>query len=122
MIYKTLALDRIEDHYCSITFDVSSPAWFIRIAYYTSEYFKSYSIVMYSIPPKQKCKISTESKIAHSKNYYMKESASEMCIWSILLIKSDIKWCIHLSRSLFLYFNYLVSVTAGGPESPRGHM
>ena len=26
-----------------------------------------------------------------------------MRIWSILLIKSDIKWCIHLSRSLFLY-------------------
>ena len=23
---------------------------------------------------------------------------------------------------LFLYFNYLVSVTAGGPVSPRGHM
>ena len=22
----------------------------------------------------------------------------------------------------FLYFNYLVSVTAGGPESPRGHI
>ena len=22
----------------------------------------------------------------------------------------------------FLYFNYLVSVTVGGPESPRGHM
>ena len=21
-----------------------------------------------------------------------------------------------------VYFNYLVSVTAGGPESPRGHM
>ena len=28
----------------------------------------------------------------------------------------------NLSRSLFLYFKYLVSVTAGGPESPRGHM
>ena len=27
----------------------------------------------------------------------------EMRIWSILLIKSDLKWCIHLSRSLFLY-------------------
>ena len=26
-----------------------------------------------------------------------------MRIWSILLIKSDLKWCIHLSRSLFLY-------------------
>ena len=26
----------------------------------------------------------------------------EMRIWSILLIKSDLKWCIHLSRSLFL--------------------
>ena len=26
-----------------------------------------------------------------------------MRIWSILLIQSDLKWCIHLSRSLFLY-------------------
>ena len=26
-----------------------------------------------------------------------------MRIWSILVIKSDLKWCIHLSRSLFLY-------------------
>ena len=49
-------------------------------------------------------------------------SVPEMRIWSILLIKSDIKWCIHLRRSLFLYFNFLVSVTAGGPESPRVHM
>ena len=49
-------------------------------------------------------------------------SVPEMRIWSILLIKSVLKWCIHLSRRLFLYFNYLVSVTAGGPESPRGHM
>ena len=49
-------------------------------------------------------------------------SVPEMRILSILLIKSDLKWCLHLSRSLFLYFNYLVSVTAGGPESPRGHM
>ena len=33
-------------------------------------------------------------------------SIPEMRIWSILLIKSDLKWCIHvhLSRSLFLYF------------------
>ena len=29
---------------------------------------------------------------------------------------------MHLSRSLYLNFNYLVSVTAGGPVSPRGHM
>ena len=43
-----------------------------------------------------------------------------MRIWSILLIKSDLKWCIHLRRSLFLYFNYLVSVKAGGPVCPRG--
>ena len=49
-------------------------------------------------------------------------SVPEMWIWSILLIKSDLKWCIYLSRSLVLYFNYLVSVTAGGPVSPRGHM
>ena len=29
-----------------------------------------------------------------------------MRIWSILLIKTDLKWCIHLSRSLFLYSFY----------------
>ena len=28
-----------------------------------------------------------------------------MRIWSILLIKSDLKWCMHLSRSLFLYLS-----------------
>ena len=32
-------------------------------------------------------------------------SVPEMRIWSILLIKSDLKWCIHLSRSLLLYLN-----------------
>ena len=30
-------------------------------------------------------------------------SVPEMRKWSILLIKSDLKWCIHLSRSLCLY-------------------
>ena len=49
-------------------------------------------------------------------------SVPGMRIRSILLIQSDLKWCIHLSRSLFLYFNDLVSVTAGGPVSPRGHI
>ena len=28
----------------------------------------------------------------------------EMRIWSILLIKSDLKWCIYLSRSIYLYY------------------
>ena len=39
-------------------------------------------------------------------------SLPEMRIWSILSIKSDLKWCIHLSRSLFLYLkqNYLRNV------------
>ena len=32
-----------------------------------------------------------------------KGSVPEMRIWSILLIKSDLKWYIHFSRSLFLY-------------------
>ena len=47
---------------------------------------------------------------------------SKIRIWYIVLVKSDLKWCIHLRRSLFLYFNYLVSVTAGGQVSPQGHM
>ena len=34
---------------------------------------------------------------------------------SIMLIKSDLKWCVHPSRSLFLHYNYLGSITAGGP-------
>ena len=29
----------------------------------------------------------------------------EMHIWSILLIISDLKWCIHLSRSLYLMYH-----------------
>ena len=50
-------------------------------------------------------------------------SVPEMRIWSILLMKSDLKWCIHLG--LLLYFNHfthLVRVTFDGPESPWGHM
>ena len=34
-------------------------------------------------------------------------SVPEMRILSILLIKSDLKWCTHLSRSLFSYLSYL---------------
>ena len=34
-------------------------------------------------------------------------SVPEMRIWSIVLIQSDLKWCIHLSRSLFLYLFYI---------------
>ena len=48
-----------------------------------------------------------------------KAEVPEMRIWFISLIKSDLKWCIHLSRSLYLNFNYLVSVTACWPVSPR---
>ena len=33
----------------------------------------------------------------------------EMRIWSILLIKSDLKWCIRLSRSLFLNNIYVIT-------------
>ena len=32
-------------------------------------------------------------------------SVPEMRMWSILLVESDLKWCIHLSRSLLLYSN-----------------
>ena len=49
-------------------------------------------------------------------------SVPEMRIWSILLTQSDLKWRIHLSTSLLLYFNFLVDVAAGGPVSARGHM
>ena len=35
--------------------------------------------------------------------YHWYGSVPEMWLWSILSIKSGLKWCIHLSRSLFLY-------------------
>ena len=37
-------------------------------------------------------------------------SVPEMRKWSILLIKSDLKWCIHLSRSLFLYSTCIIKI------------
>ena len=40
-------------------------------------------------------------------------SVTEMRIWSILLIKSESKWCIHLNRGLFLnltLFRYHISI------------
>ena len=49
-------------------------------------------------------------------------SVPEMHIWSISLIRSDLKWCIHLRRSLFVYLNYSVSITADGPGSLKGHI
>ena len=43
-----------------------------------------------------------------------------MHIAAILLIKSENGVCILVK--VVKYFNYLVSVTAGGSESPQGHM
>ena len=41
----------------------------------------------------------------------------EMSIWSILLIQSNLKWCIHLSRSLYLYTTSLRVITSGPPTA-----
>ena len=38
-------------------------------------------------------------------------SIPEMRIWSILVIKSDLKWCIHLNRSLYLYYIEIINYT-----------
>ena len=40
----------------------------------------------------------------------------EMRIWSILLIKSDLKWCIYLGRSLFLYICKVVPLQNVGVD------
>ena len=53
-------------------------------------------------------------------------SLPEMRIWSISLIISVFKLCIHQGRSLFSYHisttMYLMSVTSGGPGSRWKHM
>ena len=40
----------------------------------------------------------------------------------LLSFRTSLGTSIFLSRSLYLNFNYLVSVTAGAPVNPRGHM
>ena len=62
-------------------------------------------------------------KISTISNYFVwpritdRGSVPEMRIWSILLIKSDLKWCIHLSRSLFLYLGTDVRPELLAPDS-----
>ena len=47
----------------------------------------------------------------------------EMRIWSILLIQSYFKWCIHLSRSLFFIFQLLCECHCRWTrESPKAHV
>ena len=50
-------------------------------------------------------------------------SVPEMRIWSILWIKSVLKWCMHLSRSLFFIFQLLGECHCWWTkESPRAHV
>ena len=44
----------------------------------------------------------------------------DIYIMHIQFNRKYFRYNAHLSWSLFLYFNYLLSVTAGGPESPEG--
>ena len=58
-----------------------------------------------------------------AKDHWWRSQYPIMRIWSILLIKSDLKWCIHLNRSLFLYFNLLGECHCWWTnESPRAHV
>ena len=79
--------------------------------------YKCLSVFRYT-----KSLLSDKRSIAFKTSWFEYYTIERLRIWSILLIKSDLKWSIHLSRSLFLYFNYLVSVTAGEPDSPRGRL
>ena len=77
---------------------------------------------MAEIPLKRrKSSIQQTNQTNQAKDHLYDCSVSEMRIWSILVFKFYLKLCIHLSRGLFLYFYYLVSVTAAGPQYPRGH-
>ena len=50
-------------------------------------------------------------------------SVPAMRIWSILLILSDLKWCLHLSKSLFFVFQLLGECHCWWTkESPRAHV
>ena len=49
--------------------------------------------------------MNNSSKCNANRQYYV-GSVPEMRTWPILSIKSDSKWCKHLSRSLFLYLQW----------------
>ena len=58
-------------------------------------------------------------------NYYEAENSPRGLAGLAMFVKVMALWFmgyLNLSRILFLYFNSLLSVTGGGPESPRGHM
>ena len=47
--------------------------------------------------------------------------------WHLSFVRGKLhpilKWCIHLSRILFMNLNYLINATAGGPVSPpKAHL
>ena len=44
-------------------------------------------------------------------------SVPEMRIWSILLIKSDLKWCLHL-RKLYFYFSFVSAAVVWNLDYP----
>ena len=48
-------------------------------------------------------------------------SPNYMRIWPMLLIKSDLKLCIHLSRSLFLYYKWFPWSISNGYDMPAGN-
>ena len=50
-------------------------------------------------------KMNNSSKCNANRQCYV-GPVPEMRTWPILLIKSDLKWCIHFSRSLFLYLQW----------------
>ena len=78
----------------------------------------------YTPPPKKKTPTPTKTNKHKRKRTHLSLTRVQYpkCAYGPYQIDSDLEWCIHLSRSLFLSFNYLVSVTAGGPRSPQGHM
>ena len=50
-------------------------------------------------------------------------SVPQMRVWSTLIIKSDLKWCIHLRRCLFFIFHLLGECHCWlTRESPRAHV
>ena len=68
--------------------------------------------VYYTIPMASACFGTLGASILNFWNYSVwlritdEGSVPEMRKWSIMLIKSDLKWCIHLRRSLF----YIVKI------------
>ena len=121
--YNTCANDFSLEHCCDFACTVGTQVWKQAIFNYNETVTLSLSSLFLSME-----KLYSEHFLGIPfrlfKNFVWQritdeDSMPEMRIWSISLIKSGLKWCLHLERSLFSYLYRIRCMTAVGDDFVR---